>query len=287
MGIESEKLKKLTESLFADWKTDAKIISEADTKVKYIERVLECLGWDRVDNMRREKIIKASGTKPDCILHADGIEYLAVETKPIKHRLGSKDAVQSLQYGLNTDIAWCLVTQGYFYEVYNVFWRFKPEAKLFFKTSLMEATENFSRFLYKINLISKESMVSKKIDKIGKAFYRRQKIQKLLSSPPDELIHTIRGLPGHDDLNNEDIIESLKELIRIRLKYDTCPLCDALERGGREVYEHMKERGGLKEGYKYRFPLLLESFQSWEDLEEHMKKKHSEALDLLLYIEKD
>ena len=46
MAINREKIEDLTKNLFQDWKSDADRLSAEETKAKYIEPMLRCLGWD-------------------------------------------------------------------------------------------------------------------------------------------------------------------------------------------------------------------------------------------------
>ena len=174
MAMDIKKIEELTQNLFQSWKTDADRLSEQDTKTNYIEPVLTCLGWDPVDNLARGEANSDSDNKPDYVLHANNVNYLVVEAKALQHRLDLKDAERAQENALHANANWCLVTKGYFYKVYNRNWDIEPKERLFFKTSLTEDIENFSRFLYKIDLISKQSMAEGKIDLPGQGLLQKK-----------------------------------------------------------------------------------------------------------------
>jgi hypothetical protein len=281
MAIDRKKIEELTQNLFQRWKTDADRLGEEDTKTNYIEPVLKCLGWDLVENTTSGEGNSAYAKNPDYVLRANNVNYLVVEAKALQHRLDLKDAERAQENALHANANWCLVTEGYFYKVYNRNWDIGPKERLFFKTSLTEATEDFSRFLYKMNLISKQSMTGGKIDELGRVFYRRKKIQKLLTEPPEELVQVIEGLDGYD-LEEEEVKESLKELKYNEFNIDTCPLCQTRERCELEFSERLEDKGISRDQFMFLPFISIERFESLEAWKEHMLKNHPEVLNPLL-----
>ena len=281
MAIDRIKLEELTQGLFKYWKSDADSLSAEDTKAKYIEPMLHCLGWDPVNNMARGEANDESDNKPDYVLHANNVNYLVVEARALQHSLDLKDAERGEENALQANTNWCLVTEGYFYKVYNCKWGIEPRERLLFKTSLTEAKETFSRFLYKINLISKQSMIDGEIDKLGRASYRRKKVQKLLADPPMELVQVIESLGGYN-VNEEEIRDSLKELKFNEFNIETCPLCQTRERCELEVSERLEEQGISRDQFMFLPFISIERFESFEAWKEHMLKNHPEVLDPLV-----
>jgi hypothetical protein len=281
MAIDRKKIEQLTQDLFHRWKTDAEKLSKQDTKTNYIEPVLTCLGWDPVENTTRGEANGESNEKADYVLHANNVNYLVVEAKALQHRLDLKDAERAQEYALHANANWCLVTEGYFYKVYNRSWDIEPKERLFFKTSLTEAIENFSRFLYKIDLISKQSMAEGKIDELGRVYYRRKKIEKLLADPPMELVRVIEGLDGYN-VNEEEIRDSLKELKFNEFNIEMCPLCQTREKCELELSERLEEKEISRDHFMFLPFISIERFESFEAWKEHILKKHPEVLDPLL-----
>jgi hypothetical protein len=281
MAVDREKIEDLTQNLFQDWKIDADKLSAEDTKAKYIEPMLGCLGWDPGDNMARGKSNSVSVKKPDYVLHSNDVNYLIVEARALQHRLDLKDAERGEENALNANANWCLVSEGYFYKIYNCKWDIEPKERLLFKTSLTEARENFSRFLYKINLISKQSMTEGKIDELGRVFYRRKKIQKLLAEPPKELVQVIESLDGYN-VNEEEIRESLKELTYNEFNIETCPLCQTREKCELELSERLESKGISRDQFLFLPFISIARFESYEAWKEHMLKNHPEIFDPLL-----
>jgi hypothetical protein len=281
MDTDTEKLRQLTENLFQSWKTEADKLNVDHTKTIYIEPVLKCLGWDPVDDMTRREPNSVCSKTPDYILHANNINYLVIEAKPLQHRLDLKDAEQAEEYGLHANTNWCLATEGYFYKVYNRNWDMQPKERLFFKTSLTEATENFSRFLYKLNLISKKSMASGNIDELAKTFYRRKKIQTLLTNPPGELIQFIESLGAYKHLGKEAIKDSLRELKYNEFNTNTCPLCNTRETCELDFSQRLEEHGISRDQFVFLPFISIERFVSFDDWQDHMHEKHPEVFDPL------
>jgi hypothetical protein len=281
MAMDRKKIEELTQDLFQRWKTDADRLGEEDTKTNYIEPVLTCLGWDPVADKILGEANGESDKKPDYVLHANNVNYLVVEAKALQHRLDLKDAERAQENALHANANWCLVTEGYFYKVYNRNWDIEPKERLFFKTSLTEATESFSRFLYKMNLLSKQSMADGKIDELGKVFYRRKKIQKLLSEPPEELLQVIEGLDGYN-VNEEEIRDSLKELKFNEFNIETCPLCQTREKCELELSERLEDKGIGRDQFMFLPFISIERFDSFEAWKEHMLKNHPEVFNPLL-----
>ena len=281
MTGDREKIEDLVQNLFQDWKTDADRLNAEDTKAKYIEPMLVCLGWDPVDNMARGEGSSVSAEKPDYVLHSHDVNYLVVEARALQHRLDLKDAERGEENALNADANWCLVTEGYFYKVYNCKWDIEPRERLLFRTSLTEAKENFSRFLYKINLISKQSMTGGKIDELGRISYRRKKIQKLLAEPPKELVQVIEGLDGYN-VNEEEIRDTLKELKFNEFNIETCPLCQTRERCELELSERLEAKGIDRDHFLFLPFISIARFESHDAWKEHMLKNHPEIFDPLL-----
>jgi hypothetical protein len=281
MTVNREKIEDLTQDLFQDWKSDADKLSAEDTKAKYIEPMLGCLGWDPVDNMAHEEGNRVSSKESDYVLHSNGVNYLVVEARALQHRLDLKDAERGEENALHANANWCLVTEGYFYKVYNCKWDIEPRERLLFKTSLTEANESFSRFLYKINLISKQSMIEGKIDELGRVCYRRKKIQKLLADPPMELVQVIESLDGYN-VNEEEIRDSLKELQFNEFNIETCPLCQTRERCELEVSERLESKGISRDEFLFLPFISIARFESYEAWKEHLLKNHPEVFDPML-----
>lgn len=281
MSVDRERIEDLTQNLFQDWKSDADRLSVEDTKAKYIEPILRCLGWEPVNHKANEEDDQISAKEPDYVLHSNGVNYLVVEARALQHRLDLKDAERGEKNALHVNANWCLVTEGYFYKVYNCKWDIEPREKLLFKTSLTEAQESFSRFLYKINLISKQSMIDGKIDELGRVSYRRKKIQKLLADPPAELVQVIESLDGYN-VNEEEIRDSLKELKFNEFNIETCPLCQTREKCELEVSERLESLGISRDQFLFLPFISIARFESYEAWKEHLLKNHPEIFDHLL-----
>jgi hypothetical protein len=139
----------------------------------------------------------------------------------------------------------------------------------------------FGQTLYKISLISKQSMTEGKIDALGRIRYRRKKIQKLLAEPPVELVQVIEGLDGYN-VNEQEVRDSLKELKYNEFNIETCPLCQTRERCELELSDRLEKKGIIRDQFLFLPFISIERFESFEAWKEHMLKNHPEVFDPLL-----
>jgi hypothetical protein len=140
-------------------------MSEANTISILIEPFLEALGWNIRDfeEVQREYSVHV-GEKieyVDIALKINNKPVIFIEAKPIGTDLRDHLAEQPINYAHTERVDWCILTNGREWKVYNAFWRIKGiEGKMFLKLSLDE----FEKNIEKIQLLSKESMISGKLE---------------------------------------------------------------------------------------------------------------------------
>jgi hypothetical protein len=140
-------------------------MSEADTISTLIEPLLEVLGWNLRDpeEVQREYSVRV-GEKTeyvDMALKINNKPVVFIEAKPVGTDLRDHLAEQPINYAHTERVDWCILTNGREWRVYNAFWRIKGiEGKMFLKLSLDEFRKNME----KVQLLSKESIISGKLE---------------------------------------------------------------------------------------------------------------------------
>lgn len=89
--------------------------SEANTKNRIVEPMLEILGWDtRSNEVMLEYPIKIGSTTKhvDYALMLENKPVVLVETKPFEAMLSTDDSAQIISYGRIEDVPWVVLTNG-------------------------------------------------------------------------------------------------------------------------------------------------------------------------------
>jgi hypothetical protein len=94
-------------------------LSEADTRVRLVDPVLRILGYEAVEDIRREVPVPATREFLDYELYADGKAQAIVEAKALRSPLTDQAAAQCVQYASILGVRWCVITNGVAWAVYN------------------------------------------------------------------------------------------------------------------------------------------------------------------------
>ncbi|RLC48495.1 MAG: hypothetical protein DRH70_00870, partial [Candidatus Coatesbacteria bacterium] len=95
-------------------------ISEAETKVAFINPLLRSLGWDPADQdeVRLEYLIFA-GKFVDYALKINQEVRLFIEAKPLQNPLRDEKPIgQVISYAATAGVKWCILTNGIVYKVF-------------------------------------------------------------------------------------------------------------------------------------------------------------------------
>jgi len=134
--------------------------SEANTKKKIIEPMLEVLGWDtRGKEVRLEYPIKIGSTTKyvDYALMQEKKLVVLVEAKPFATTLSSDDSAQIISYGRVEDVRWVVLTNGKDLSFFDTREGKSEKKCLVFRIDLMKLPAQ-SNHLY---LVSKQSIFSR------------------------------------------------------------------------------------------------------------------------------
>lgn len=170
-------------------------MSEANTISILIEPLIEILGWNirDLDEVQREYPISGGkGTEHvDIALKIGDRPKILIEAKPVKRDLDDHMAKQLINYAIMGNVGWCALMNGRELRVYNAYWKVKGvEQRLFFKLGINEYGEKRE----KLWLLSKESIISGKLEEKGKQEYTRRKVSEWFSQNMDTIIKSILKL---------------------------------------------------------------------------------------------
>ncbi|WP_083909397.1 type I restriction enzyme HsdR N-terminal domain-containing protein [Natronococcus amylolyticus] len=89
-------------------------LSESDVEMKFIQPLLDLLGWDRFNDVRTQYSVRAGTTylKIDYALFVDDEPDVIVEAKSGAHSLTEEDREQLRSYMRQTETDWGLLTNG-------------------------------------------------------------------------------------------------------------------------------------------------------------------------------
>lgn len=161
-----------------------KHISEAQTKASLINPVLQALGWDMsdLDEVALEYRHKPQDNPVDYALLSQQAPRLFVEAKALGTNLDDHKWVsQVVNYANAAGVAWCVLTDGDQYCIYNTHAPVALEEKLFRAVAVSElSAEDFA--LDTLELLSKEHVAANAIEGLWKPHFVDRSVEKVLSS---------------------------------------------------------------------------------------------------------
>jgi len=164
-------------------------VSEADTRAVFTDPLIEALGWDKVEDIERERSIPHSGGRVDYVLKIDGNDTMFVEAKPLRASLAEKDVVQVLNYANVVGVRWRLLTNGVRLRLYDQFNSEEIKRKFVFEIDLVtREEEDFGEIFDALWLLSKEAIAQNKLDFYVKSEEIRGQIRELSKNPSSSLI---------------------------------------------------------------------------------------------------
>lgn len=143
------------------WTTpEGKSLSEAMTRFHFIDRYIDCLGYQGITDLELEHPVKNTGKFIDYVLKVGGEPVLAVEAKAIAVPLSDDVGAQLLEYQVVENIEWGVATNARGLWVYYLYLQGPTRDKCVMKLDLLgDSLEGrldalFDRFW----LLSRESM---------------------------------------------------------------------------------------------------------------------------------
>jgi predicted transport protein len=209
-------LTKLAEKL----KAEGKNLSEASTKVTFIQPLLEDLGWTVTDP--DEVLLEYpvfDGTLLDYALLLDGKPVLYLEAKALRQSLTDpKFIAQTVNYANNDGVRWCVLTNGLVYRIYKSDELAPADKNLLAEADIREATDPDAvpKLSKTLSLLSKTSLVSRTLDEWGERVFVdvavRVALDELIGAPSPVLVNLIRKSAGEGKLSKKQIKDSLARI---------------------------------------------------------------------------
>ena len=188
-------------------------MSELDTISTLVEPLLKVLGWNTrdPDEVQRGYTIRVGGKTEyaDIALKVNNRPVIFIEAKSVDTDLRAHLAEQPLKYANMGGVNWCILTNGKEWRLYNAFWRIRGvEQKMFFKLLINEFKENIE----KLQWLSKESMVSGKLDEEAELEHAKRIIWEWLKEKEISIVKDVMKL---DPSLKEDRIRQVLRKIRV------------------------------------------------------------------------
>jgi hypothetical protein len=178
-------------------------ISEADTRVHFIDPLLLALGYTALGEVQREVYVKDTRDFIDYALTINGQQRIAVEAKRLSHNLTEGDAGQLIQYCAILGIEWAVLTNGREWRLYHQFAQVALADKLLFKLDLLawQTEAEFDAFFDQFWLVSKEAF---EVSDGPRAWLRAQRLDQglrdALTNPASAEVKYLRKRLADQDL---------------------------------------------------------------------------------------
>ena len=162
------------------------ISSEANTKKKLVEPLLELLGWDLRSNEVRLEYPVRIGTKPNYVDYAlilEGKPVALVEAKAFDVILTSDHSRQIISYGRVEGVQWVVLTNGKILSIFNTTLGMSEEECSVTKVDL----ETLPKQIKHLNLISRESVLTGEIERASERLKATQRAIRNIQQKEEEL----------------------------------------------------------------------------------------------------
>lgn len=183
--IDIHKVNEFVRSIKEFAQTDM-ISSEANTKKKLVEPLLELLGWDmRSSEVRLEYPVRI-GTKPNYVDYAlilEGKPVVLVEAKAFNIILTSDHSRQIISYGRVEGVQWVVLTNGKILSIFNTTLGISEEECSVTKVDL----ETLPKRIEHLNLISRESVLTGEIERASERLKATQRAIRNIQQKEEEL----------------------------------------------------------------------------------------------------
>ena len=178
--------------------------SEANTKNRIIEPLLELLGWDLRSNEVRLEYPVRIGTKPNYVDYALMLErkpVVLVEAKAFDVILTSDHSQQIISYGRVEGVQWVVLTNGKALTIFNTTLGVNEEECFVTKVDLEELPNQIKH----LRLISRESVLTGEIERASERLKATRRAIRNIRQKEEELADVLNKVlleftgPGVED----------------------------------------------------------------------------------------
>ena len=185
MNLDIHKVNDFVRSIKEFAQTDM-ISSEANTKKKIVEPLLELLGWDLQSNEVRLEYPVRIGTKPNYVDYALILErkpVVLVEAKAFDVILTSDHSRQIISYGRVEGVQWVVLTNGKSLSIFNTTLGVSEEECSVTKVDL----ETLPKRMKHLNLISRESVLTGEIEQASERLKATRRAIRNIQQKEEEI----------------------------------------------------------------------------------------------------
>lgn len=167
-------------------------MSEQNTISTLIEPMLEVLGWNirDPDEVQRGYQIHVGDKLEyvDIALKIRNKPVIFIEAKSVDTNLQDHLAEQPIKYANAEGVSWCVLTNGRELGIYNAFWKIKGiEQKRLFRLQIKDFNENLNKLL----LLSRERVISGKLDEEGEFEHAKRIISEWFRQEEDSIVRDV------------------------------------------------------------------------------------------------
>lgn len=189
-------------------------IGEEDTKRVLITTLLQTLGWDvhDVKEVRNEYRYQPGHDPVDYAMFTARTPCLFIEAKPLGTSLEDpKWILQTIAYSAGAGVAWCVLTNGDEYRLYNATAPVDADGKRF-RTVQLSASSVRDFTAQTLKLLSKSEMEDRRLNVLWNGHFVDRRVKAALESmfrgQEDNLVRLIQRKT--DGLSPNEIRQSLK-----------------------------------------------------------------------------
>jgi len=195
--------------------------NEANTKQHVIDPVLSALGWNVSDWKEVDREFKVyDGTFLDYALRIDEKPKLFVEAKAIGKSLVDKSFIaQTVNYANNEGVIWCVLTNGFVYQVYKSNEPVPMDRKLLIEVDLREAVDEETRaqVVSSLMVLSRSAVESGELDTWGEVVFTdirtRSALAALAKEPPPAFVKAVSQAVEGPEINTTRLRMSLERVL--------------------------------------------------------------------------
>jgi predicted type IV restriction endonuclease len=208
--LQVDKIAKLVENIKSFAQTDL-VSSEANTKKRTVEPLLELLGWDLLSNEVQLEYPIQVGTSSghaDYAISLEGKPVMLVEAKAFSANLSTEYSSQIISYGKVEEVRWVVLTNGKLVKIFDTKAGKAEKECLIAKIDL----QNLPSHVSDLSLISRKSILTGEIELAAKRLAATKKAVNSLTQQKDEIAQEFKkSLLKITGTEIEDRIESISK----------------------------------------------------------------------------
>jgi hypothetical protein len=189
-----------------------KDVNESDTVIIIQDILSEVLGFDKYSDITTEYAIRK--TFCDIVIKLNDKVQVIIEAKSIGTDLKDIHLNQALNYGLKEGVKWIVLTNGIEWHVYHLEQKTPLSYQILFKLNFSEINLKKDEDVFKLYILSKEGLESKKLELLQQkvSTFNKETVSAILMQDKslNEIRKTIRKVAPEVKVSIDEIKEVLK-----------------------------------------------------------------------------